>query len=211
MANSEIIGAGQDTARPAPKKILDACCGGRWMWFDKRNKNTLYVDCRIAEKGHDKYRPNHCVKPDVVMDFRELHFPDETFSLVVFDPPHMATLGDTSKFRRYYGRLDRVTWRDDLKRGFSECYRVLKKDGVLIFKWNETEIKLKELFDLFPIVPLFGHPTNSKNTTHWVCFMKLEESPVLGEESPAQNTMEICHTAPNSASMQNAQVELDLV
>lgn len=36
-----------------------------------------------------------------------------------------------------------------------------------------------------------------QTVTHWVCFMKLEESPVLGEESPAQNTKEICHTAPN--------------
>jgi hypothetical protein len=27
-----------------------------------------------------------------------------------------------------------------------------------------------------------------------------EDAPVVGEESPAQNTMEICHTAPNSAS-----------
>jgi len=31
-------------------------------------------------------------------------------------------------------------------------------------------------------------------------YEKLKESPVLGEESPAQNTMEICHTAPNTAS-----------
>jgi len=29
-----------------------------------------------------------------------------------------------------------------------------------------------------------------------------KESPVLGEKSPAQNTMEICHTAPNSAMLQ---------
>lgn len=29
---------------------------------------------------------------------------------------------------------------------------------------------------------------------------EIEESPVLGEESPAQNTKEICHTAPNTAS-----------
>ena len=31
---------------------------------------------------------------------------------------------------------------------------------------------------------------------------EVENSPVLGDESPAQNTMEICHTAPNSASPQ---------
>jgi hypothetical protein len=31
---------------------------------------------------------------------------------------------------------------------------------------------------------------------------KRKESPVLCEESPAQNTVEICHTAPNSAMLQ---------
>jgi len=31
---------------------------------------------------------------------------------------------------------------------------------------------------------------------------KRKESPVLCEESPAQNTMEFCHTAPNSAMLQ---------
>ena len=156
------------------KKILDACCGGRWFWFNKNHPDALYIDNRRAEKGHDKYRVNHSVEPDVIMDFRDLQFPNNTFSLVVFDPPHMATLGDTSKFRRYYGRLEKDTWRDDLKKGFSECYRVLKNDGVLIFKWNESEIKLKEIIPLFPCEPLFGHPTNSKNTTHWICFMKSE-------------------------------------
>jgi SAM-dependent methyltransferase len=156
------------------KLILDACCGGRWFWFNKQHDNAIYIDSRIAEKGHDKYRKNHCVIPDVVMDFRDLKYADGTFSLVVFDPPHMATLGDSSKFKRYYGRLDRNTWREDLKKGFSECYRVLKESGVLVFKWNESEIKLKEIIPLFPCEPLFGHPTNSKNTTHWVCFMKLK-------------------------------------
>ena len=38
-------------------------------------------------------------------------------------------------------------------------------------------------------------------------YEKLKESPVLGEESPAQNTKEICHTAPNSA---NRQLKLPL-
>lgn len=26
------------------KKILDATCGGRTIWFDKNNPDTLYVD-----------------------------------------------------------------------------------------------------------------------------------------------------------------------
>jgi len=39
---------------------------------------------------------------------------------------------------------------------------------------------------------------------------EMRRSPVLGEESPAQNTMEICHTAPNSASPKAAQESLEL-
>jgi len=156
------------------KYILDACCGGRWFWFNKSHPNALYIDSRVCEKGHDKYRQNHSVEPDIVMDFRDLKFANESFKLVVFDPPHMRTLGQNSKFARYYGRLFN-TWETDLAQGFSECWRVLENHGVLIFKWNESEIKLTDILNLFPQKPLFGHPTNSKNNTHWVCWMKIEE------------------------------------
>lgn len=61
----------------------------------------------------------------------------------------------------------------DLKRGFNECWRVLAPYGVLIFKWNEAEIRLKKVVELFPEEPLFGHPIMSKTRTHWLCFMKI--------------------------------------
>jgi len=50
------------------KIILDACCGGRMFWFDKKNPNTLFVDNRIAKKGHRKHRLNHSVEPDNCRD-----------------------------------------------------------------------------------------------------------------------------------------------
>lgn len=28
------------------KKILDACCGSRMFWFDKKNPNVLFMDKR---------------------------------------------------------------------------------------------------------------------------------------------------------------------
>lgn len=31
------------------KKILDACCGNRMMWFDKADPDTIYMDIRDAE------------------------------------------------------------------------------------------------------------------------------------------------------------------
>jgi hypothetical protein len=36
------------------------------------------------------------------------------------------------------------------------------------------------------------------NNEYGMRLINAKESPVLGEESPAQNTMEICHTAPNT-------------
>lgn len=155
------------------KFILDAACGGRHFWFNKQHPNTLYIDNRVAEKGHNKHRPQHEVKPDIIMDFRALDFEDKSFKLVVWDPPHRKDLSERSIIRTQYGSLSSITWQGDLKCGFKECFRVLDDYGVLIFKWNESQIKLKEVLRLFPIKPLFGHPTGSKIKTHWMCFMKI--------------------------------------
>ena len=72
-----------------------------------------------------------------------------------------------------YGSLSKETWKEDLKRGFSECWRVLQDYGVLIFKRNEAEKKLAEILPLFTATPLFGHTTGSRSQTKWLCFMKI--------------------------------------
>ena len=74
------------------KQILDACCGGRAFWFDKENPAVVFADRRVMEseavgKGIEA-RVRKCL-PDVVMDFRKMDFPNESFQLVVFDPPHL--------------------------------------------------------------------------------------------------------------------------
>lgn len=147
------------------------------FWFDKKNPLALFVDNRkfekqtIWQKGQDKREFE--VAPDIIGDFRRLSFPDETFSLVVFDPPHLLKRnGKTGWMNKKYGSLNRDTWKEDLKKGFSECFRVLKKDGVLIFKWSETEIKLSTILALTSQRPLFGHPSGKQQKTHWVTFMK---------------------------------------
>ena len=155
------------------KFILDACCGGRYFWFDKHHENTLYIDIREEEPGCNPHRPNFCVKPDIVMDFRHLKFNDKTFKLIVWDPPHLKSLGETSVMRMTYGCLHNETWTYDLKTGFNELWRVLEDYGVLVFKWHESEIPLKEVLKLFHTKPLFGNPTNSGETTKWCCFMKI--------------------------------------
>lgn len=155
--------------------ILDACCGGRQFWFDKENPNVLFADQRVMEpkavgNGKDA-RIRKCL-PDKVMDFRNMDIADQTFKLVVFDPPHLF-LGENSYMAQSYGRLDKQTWKEDISKGFSECFRVLKDEGILIFKWNECDVPLKEVLKLTTYKPLFGHPSGKAQKTHWVCFMKL--------------------------------------
>ena len=154
--------------------ILDACCGGRQFWFDKNNIDVLFCDSRVMEptivgKGiHARVRK--CL-PDKVMDFRNMSIQDKTFRLVVFDPPHLF-VGDNSYTAKSYGSLNKNTWKSDLEKGFSECFRVLKDYGILIFKWCEYDVPLKEILQLTKEKPLFGHPSGKAQKTQWVCFMK---------------------------------------
>lgn len=111
------------------------------------------------------------VIPDRVHDFRNMDYPDESFKMVVFDPPHLF-VGEKSYMAVIYGRLDKNTWEDDLRKGFSECFRVLKNEGFLIFKWNESDVPLRKVLALTDYKPLFGHPSGKAQATHWVCFFK---------------------------------------
>ena len=69
-------------------RILDACCGSKMFWFDKAEPHTTYMDRR--EEQFEIHGKKINVKPDVVADFRDMPFDDETFNLVVFDPPHLV-------------------------------------------------------------------------------------------------------------------------
>lgn len=150
------------------KKILDVCCGAKMFWFDKNNKNTIYMDNRNANEVLCDGR-NLTVAPDIIADFRDIPFANETFNLVIFDPPHLFRVGENSCLAKKYGKLDANNWKNDISKGFNECMRVLKKDGILIFKWNEDQIKLKEILTCFDRTPLFG---NKRSKTHWLVFMK---------------------------------------
>lgn len=108
------------------------------------------------------------VDPDVVGDFRNMPFEDDTFDMVVFDPPHLIHAGDNSWLAKKYGKLDEL-WPEDIRQGFAECMRVLKPNGSLIFKWNEDQISLQEVLAAIGEQPLFG---NKRSKTHWLVFMK---------------------------------------
>ena len=155
------------------KKILDVCCGSKMFWFDKDNKDVLFLDNRKEEHILCDGRKLK-INPDEIMDFRDLKLKDKSFKLIIFDPPHLKTLGQKSWMAKKYGVLS-DNWRDDLRKGFNECWRVLKNDGVLIFKWSENEVSISEVLKIFNKRPLFGHTTGRSGKTKWMCFMKLNK------------------------------------
>ena len=155
------------------KLVLDACCGSRMFWFDKRDPRCLYVDIRRETIVTDT-RPGRSatvVDPDEIVDFTSMPFDDESFYHVVFDPPHTVDMSPTTRTVKKYGTLT-GDWKDTLRRGFSGCFRVLKPGGTLIFKWNEIHVPLREILELTPHKPLYGHKSGKQSKTHWVAFMK---------------------------------------
>lgn len=159
------------TIEKTDRKILDVCCGSRMFWFDKENPDVLFGD--IRDENHvlcDGRKLD--IKPDMQFDFRELPFEDDAFKLIVFDPPHLDKLGKNSWMAKKYGILSK-TWQEDIAAGFRECFRVLEPGGILIFKWNEIQIKTREVLELTNTRPLFGHLSGKRSDTHWICFMNI--------------------------------------
>lgn len=76
-------------------KILDPCSGSRMMWFDKNDQRTLFGDIRYEEHTlKDRNYSRHLeIHPDIKLDFRDLPFPDNSFKIIVFDPPHLIRAG----------------------------------------------------------------------------------------------------------------------
>lgn len=86
-------------------KILDACCGSKMFWFDKKNQEVTFMDNRELDTTLSDGR-KLIVNPDILADFRNMPFEDDSFYLIVFDPPHLKTGGDKSWLIQKYGRLN---------------------------------------------------------------------------------------------------------
>ena len=155
--------------------VLDACCGARMFWFDRDDPRALFIDKRRETLAIDigtpgtKGRSPIVVAPDQIADFTAMPFPSDSFHLVVFDPPHVIRKEARGAVTRKYGVLN-GDWREMLRKGFAECFRVLKPHGTLVFKWGAEQIKVAEVLPLAGRKPLFGHKTSKH--THWAVFMK---------------------------------------
>lgn len=174
---SKLYGNNAEQIKKNNAVILDATASQRMMWFDKDNPNALFLDIRSE------------VNPDIVGDYRDLkEFADNSFRLVVLDPPHHTKPLPFEKrrpdrFTKCYGLpLNPETWPSDIKKGILEGMRVLMPYGVLIFKWSTINIKVESVIETFPVKPLFGQRMtghnidDEKTQTYWFCFMKIPTS-----------------------------------
>jgi SAM-dependent methyltransferase len=155
------------------KKVLDVCCGPRGMWFDKTDDRALFLDRR--NEVHFLHYPSgnytERIEPDIIGDFTKIEQPDNSFWHIVFDPPHIPQATDSGRICKKYGHLT-GEWREMLRKGFEECFRVLKPNGTLIFKWNECRVPVREILALTDKKPLYGHKSGKSMQTHWICFIK---------------------------------------
>lgn len=156
--------------------ILDMCCGSKMFWFENNHPNAVFMDKRhechaLPDRSSQCGARNVYISPMLVADYTHLPFPDNTFSLVVFDPPHFARNGQNGWMAKKYGTRG-PAWQEDLRSGFLEGFRVLRPFGVLVFKWNSGEVAISEIVKLSPHMPLIGNKYGKNDKTHWLVFMK---------------------------------------
>lgn len=156
--------------------VLDASCGSRMFWFDRDDSRAVFVDKRkerhtlpdVSSKGGNR---ELIIEPSIQADFTALPFADDSFSLVVFDPPHLRWHGRGGWLAKTYGKLE-GDWKEELRRGFAECFRVLRPQGTLIFKWSEHDVPVSRVLALTTERPLFGNRCGKQAQTHWIAFVK---------------------------------------
>jgi hypothetical protein len=146
------------------------------FWFDRADPRVVFVDKRrethvLADSSSAGGSRLLVVDPDIQADFTALPFADESFPHVVFDPPHLVRNGKSGWLAKKYGKLGE-DWREDLRKGFAECFRVLKPEGTLNFKWNETDIPVSQILALTPEKPFYGNRCGKSAKSHWISFVK---------------------------------------
>ena len=157
-------------------KILDATCGAKGIWFQKNHPFVTFMDKRNGKQYYaSKKQTKICykVEPDVVSEWKDAPFPDNYFDMIIFDPPHIVRKKSTkSNMITEYGSLQPDTWKDELKEGIERLFKILKPEGIFVFKWSDNGgLKVNKVLSLFPYKPLFG---NVKDGNYWITFIKYD-------------------------------------
>lgn len=153
-------------------KILDMSAGNRAIWFNKTHPCATYIDIRPE------------VKPDFVVDSTKTGLADESFDLVVFDPPHV-NFGKNARMSKNYGHHTTEQIRQIIKGSGKEAHRVSKPNALMAFKWNNHDQKLPTVLKMMSEYwePLFGHMTKDgpRSQTYWTMLRRLPKTGAIGE------------------------------
>lgn len=158
------------------EKIVDVCCGSKMFWVEKENPDVIFCDIRYETHVLCDGRVLN-VWPDMIVDFTNQPFDDKSMKIVVFDPPHLVKIGDNAWMALKYGKLPK-NWRELLKKGFEECWRICDDYGMIIFKWNEHQIKEREVVDAIGRNYTLGHRSGKGNKTILMIFVKIPEKTI---------------------------------
>jgi hypothetical protein len=169
--------------------ILDATAGNRTMWRVKQRENIIYIDIERLLR----------IKPTIYADNTQTPFLDKSFSMIIYDPPH--NYGEIDNLRAlypsevkrqkeehgstpftYYG-WDKYKTKLELKahiwKALQEFSRILTDDGMLIFKWCELAIPMRNISSLFEgwqelinIEAAAKKHTLGKHQTYWLFLSK---------------------------------------
>jgi len=159
-------------------KILDATTSIKGMWYQPDNDYTVFMDQRYEDIRMKKGISNGYIllriHPDIIAKWAHLPFKNNSFDMIVFDPPHIIRNEGikNGSITLKYGILHHQSWREVLRSAFVELFRVLRPEGTLILKWAESDINKDEVLKLAAYTPMFGSVTGNKNNTNWICFIK---------------------------------------
>ena len=126
-----------------PPPVLDPCCGSRKFYFDKTAPYVLYGDVRDESYVQCDGRILE-VHPDVQMDVTNLPFEDESFALVVFDPPHLKPLEHAiatyfKMMRELYRSEHEFARREADNLNLTKALQDVARGGVAVVAPDETD------------------------------------------------------------------------
>lgn len=102
--------------------ILDPCCGSKMFYHDKESDDVMFCDIRELHTKLCDGRELH-IQPDKIIDVTNMeNIADEAFRYIIFDPPHLVKVGESSWLAQKYGQLP-VLWEEWMTKAFSECFR----------------------------------------------------------------------------------------
>ena len=97
---------------PEAQDALDVTYGSGNFWKGEQHIDVIAHDLNPSRAPHGE------------MDFRDLRYGDQSFDVVLFDPPHMADAGEESVLGERFGSYSNDELKNVVQEGAREAWRV---------------------------------------------------------------------------------------